>query len=302
ARTLYASLRNTASLPEHLQILPAHGAGSACGKALGAVPVSVLGYERRFNGPFREALEGSEDGFVRDILSGQPEPPLYFARMKRDNKKGPALLPDGKLPRPRRLAANELPALVGDYAILDLRNDRVAFMDRHLKGSLFAPLIGGKLPIVAGSYVDENASILLVVNDESEVDEAVRQLVRIGLDKVIAWIPSVEALSENSGLIAGITRINTSELAGALKAHPDAAVLDVRGTSEYAASHVLGAVHIPYTRLTARLEEVPEFQQLYVHCGSGLRASFAAPYLASEGGEVVYVNGAFGEISPDLIS
>ena len=301
ARTLYASLRNTASLPEHLQILPAHGAGSACGKALGAVPVSVLGYERRFNGPFREALEGSEDGFVREILSGQPEPPLYFARMKRDNKKGPALLPDGKLPRPRRLAAKELSALVGDYAILDLRNDRVAFMDRHLKGSLFAPLVGGKLPIVAGSYVDENASILLVVNDESEVGEAVRQLVRIGLDKVVAWIPSVEALSENSSLIVSNTRITTSELAGALEAHPDAAVLDVRGTVEYAASHVRGALHVPYTRLAARLAEVPKSQPLYVHCGSGLRASFAVPYLLSEGRNVVYVNGAFGDIPPNLL-
>ncbi len=302
ARTLYASLRNTAALPEHLQILPAHGAGSACGKALGAVPVSVLGYERRFNAPFREALEGDEDGFVREILSGQPEPPLYFARMKRDNKKGPALLPDGMLPRPRRIAANELSALVGDYAILDLRSDRVAFMDRHLKGSLFAPLTGGKLPLVAGSYVDENASILLVVNDESEVDEAVRQLVRIGLDQVVAWIPSVEAFSGESDLVTSIARISTSELAGALKAHPDAAVLDVRGAGEYAASHVLGAVHIPYTRLAARLAEVPEFQQLYVHCGSGLRASFAVPYLVSQGREVIHVNGDFGEISADLLS
>jgi len=302
ARTLYASLRNTATLPEHLQILPAHGAGSACGKALGAVPVSVLGYERRFNAPFREALEGDEDGFVREILSGQPEPPLYFARMKRDNKNGPALLADGKLPRPRRLSANELSALVGDFAILDLRNDRVAFMDRHLKGSLFAPLPGGKLPLVAGSYVDENASILLVVNDESEVDEAVRQLVRIGLDKVVAWIPSDEAVSGESDMVTSITRISTSDLAGALKAHPDAAVLDVRGTVEYAASHVLGAVHIPYTRLASRLGEVPEFQQLYVHCGSGLRASFAVPYLESKGREVIHVNGAFGEISADLLS
>lgn len=305
ARTLYASLRSTAPLPEHLQILPAHGAGSACGKALGAVPVSVLGYERRFNGPFREALEGDEDGFVKEILSGQPEPPLYFARMKRDNKKGPALLPDGRLPHPRRLSASELSSFVedrGDAAILDLRSDRTAFMDRHLKGSLFAPLAGGKLPLVAGSYVEENASILLVVNDGSEVDEAVRQLVRIGLDKVVAWIPSVEALPEESDLVTSIARISTADLAGALKAHPDAAILDVRGAGEYAASHVLGAIHIPYTRLAARLGEVPEFQQLYVHCGSGLRASFAVPYLESKGREVIHVNGAFGEIAEELLS
>lgn len=301
ARTLYASLRDTAALPEHLQILPAHGAGSACGKALGAVPVSVLGYERRFNGPFREALEGSEEAFVKEILSGQPEPPLYFARMKRDNKKGPALLPGGRLPRPRRLEVDALSALVGNTTILDLRNERAAFMDRHLKGSLFAPMTGGKLPIVAGSYVDENASILLVVNDESEVEEAVRQLIRIGLDKVEAWIPAVEALSAKSELTAGISRITTAELATALESNPGAAVLDVRGTGEYATSHVQGAVHVPYTRLAARLAEVPVTLPLYVHCGSGLRASFAVPYLVSEGREVVHVDGAFSNINPALL-
>ncbi len=301
ARTLYASLRETTALPEHLQILPAHGAGSACGKALGAVPVSVLGYERRFNVPFREALEGNENAFVREILSGQPEPPLYFARMKRDNKKGPALLPNGKLPRPRRVTSDDLPVLIGNYAILDLRNDRVDFMDRHLKGSLFAPLVGGKLPIVAGSYVEENASILLVVNNESEVAEAVRQLVRIGLDKVEAWIPAVEALTEKSESTIGIARITTAEFGAALKEHSEAAVLDVRGTGEHEASHVEGALHVPYTRLAARLAEVPETAPLYVHCGSGLRASFAVSYLASEGREVVYVDGAFSDISPALV-
>lgn len=304
ARTLYASLRETAGLPEHLQILPAHGAGSACGKALGAVPVSVLGYERRFNGPFREALEGSEDAFVREILSGQPEPPLYFARMKRDNKKGPALLPNGRLPEPRRLTSQELPGWISDRsdsAILDLRHDRMAFMERHLKSSLFSPMPGGKLPIVAGSYVEENAFVLLIVNDESEVEEAVRQLVRIGLDKVDAWIPAAEALSENSVLTTGTTRITTAELATALKSNPDAKVLDVRGTGEFTASHVRGAIHIPYTRLAARLAEVPDSKPLYVHCGSGLRASFAVPYLASEGRDVVHVDGAFGDIDRNLL-
>ena len=307
ARTLYASLRATAALSEHLQILPAHGAGSACGKALGAIPFSVLGYERRYNGALREALEGDEDAFVKGILSGQPEPPLYFARMKRDNKRGPALLPDGKLPEPRRLTADELSTFVFDeseHVILDLRYDRVAFMQRHLTGSLFVPLTGGKLPIVAGSYVDENGAIILVVNDESEVDEAVRQLVRIGLDKVESWIPASEALSEhleNDDLTTSVKRITTAELAGALAAHPCAAVLDVRSTGEYAESHVRGSKHIPYTRLAARLAEVPHTHPLYVHCGSGLRASFAVPLLAREGREVVHVDGEFSDISAGIL-
>ena len=293
ARTLYESLRATADIPDHVQILPAHGAGSACGKALGAVPVSVLGYERKFNAPLREALTGPADGFVKHILSGQPEPPLYFARMKRDNKGGPALLPDGKLPTPVRVSAHELGHWVGNSAILDLRGDRAAFAAKHLQGALFAPLAGGRLPISAGSYLDEDARILLVVENESQVDEAVRQLVRIGLDRVAGWIPAGEALA-GERFTDSYPRIAAGELKG------DAAVLDVRGADEFASSHVRGAVNIAYTRLAARLGEIPAARPLHVHCAGGMRAAMAASFLASKGVDVVHVDGLFGEIPDDL--
>ncbi len=297
ARNLYKSLRRTSDLSEHLQILPAHGAGSACGKALGAVPSSVLGYERLNNSALREALEGNEDDFVKDILSGQPEPPRYFARMKRDNKVGPALLPDGKLPQPRQLQANEIAPLVsaGNKIFLDLRGDRQAFMKLHLTNSLFAPLTGGKLPIVAGSYLKEDAAIILLVNEASEVDQAVRELVRIGLDQVEAWIPVSEALA-----VPGVTLSQKSITTAELADYPNAMVLDVRGAGEFAESHVRGAKNIAYTRLAARLDEVPDAHPLYVHCGSGLRASFATPYLVSMGREVIYVDGPFDAIPASI--
>jgi hydroxyacylglutathione hydrolase len=297
ARTLYASLRATADLPAHLQILPAHGAGSACGKALGAIPNSVLGYERKFNPAFREALTASEDKFVSDILHGQPEPPRYFARMKRDNRLGPALLPDGKLPVPSRIAADQLGSWIGqkDRAILDLRADRAGFAEKHVRGSLFAPMPGGKLPVAAGSYVDEAARILLVVEDEAQLDDAVRQLVRIGLDRVEAWIPVNEALSA-SDLVSRYPRISTREL------QTGEHVLDVRGADEFAASHVAGAKNIAYTRLAARIDEVPSAGPLFVQCGSGLRAGIAAAYLASQGRDVVHVDGDFADIPTGLKS
>jgi hydroxyacylglutathione hydrolase len=302
ARQLYASLRATAGLSDHLQILPAHGAGSACGKDLGAVPFSVMGYERRFNGAFREALEGSEEAFVKDILSGQPEPPLYFARMKRDNKAGPALLPDGKLPQPQQLGADEIPAILkeGKCALVDLRTDRAAFMDRHVAGSLFAPLAGGKLPLVAGSYLDEDTPVVLLANNAGEAEEAVRQLIRIGLDKVEAWIPVREALAADD-VTASQETITTAKLAEALEANPGSAVLDVRGAGEFAEGHVAGAKNIAYTRLVARISEVPSGRPLFVHCGSGLRAAFASSFLAGKGHEVIYVNGDFGEIPANLM-
>ncbi|MFP5379223.1 MAG: MBL fold metallo-hydrolase, partial [Vicinamibacteria bacterium] len=87
ARTLWASLqRFNAAHEDYLQIWPGHGAGSACGKGISAIPHSTLGYERRFNWAFKAADEAA---FVREVLSGQPDPPKYFATMKRINKEGP---------------------------------------------------------------------------------------------------------------------------------------------------------------------------------------------------------------------
>jgi hydroxyacylglutathione hydrolase len=295
ARTLYSSLRETARLPDHLQILPGHGAGSACGKALGSVPISVLGYERKYNSALHQALTGNEEDFMETILTGQPEPPLYFARMKRDNRSGPALLPDGKLPAPRRIAAADLGDWIGRAAILDLRADRAAFAAKHLRDSLFAPLPGGKLPISAGSYVDEDTSILLVVESESQVGESVRQLIRIGLDRVDAWIPADEALAD-SRFTTAYGRIAAAELPA------DTTVLDVRGADEFASGHVRGATNIAYTRLAARFGEVPSGEPLFVHCGSGMRAALASSYLASRGIDVVQVEGDFADIPAELKS
>ena len=297
ARTLYRSLRATVDLPGHLQILPAHGAGSACGKALGAIANSVLGYERKFNPAFRQALNDSEDAFVRDILQGQPEPPRYFARMKRDNRLGPALLPNAGLPQPKRIGADQLESWIGknDRMILDLRSDRTAFAARHVRGSLFAPMPGGKLSVAAGSYVDEGAEILLLLEDEAQLGEAVRQLIRIGLDRVEAWIKVDEALSVVVA-VDSYPRISSRDL------QAGCTVLDVRGADEFAAGHVAGAKNIAYTRIAARFDELPSASPLYVHCAGGLRAAIATAYLASRGREVVHVDGAYGEIPATLRS
>ena len=302
ARVLFDSLRRTSELPGFLQVLPAHGAGSACGKALGAVPTSVLDYERRHNAVFRLALEGEEKEFVGTILDGQPEPPLYFARMKRDNRSGPELLPDGKLPKPSRIQAGDLEYWVGarSRTILDLRRDRSAFMDRHLRGALFAPLGGGHFSVAAGSYVDEDDEILLLVEDEGDVDKAVRELVRIGLDRVVSWIAVTDALKDDA-LAQKIRRIPTSELAVALDDGGGSSVVDVRGAGEHAARHVRGSINVAHTRLAARLDEIPTDGSLLVHCASGMRASLAAAYLASTGRDVVHVDGPFGEIPDELM-
>ena len=99
ARQLYHSLQRFREFSDYLQIWPGHGAGSACGKSLSAVPQSTLGYEKRFNWAFGVQ---NENDFVRAVLAGQPDPPRYFAQMKRMNLEGPRLL--GQLPPTPRLA------------------------------------------------------------------------------------------------------------------------------------------------------------------------------------------------------
>ena len=98
AKTLYESLRAFSTRPDWLQIWPGHGAGSSCGKGISAIPQSTLGYEKRFNWAFR--AKGEQD-FVEHVLTGQPEPPKYFAEMKRINKEGPTVL--GGFPKPPRV-------------------------------------------------------------------------------------------------------------------------------------------------------------------------------------------------------
>jgi hydroxyacylglutathione hydrolase len=136
ARSLYKSLRKVSEMPCHVQVLPAHGAGSACGKALGAIPNSTFGYEEKFNPALKLALHESEEAFVNFILSGQPEPPAYFANMKAVNKTGPAVL--GSLPSAHSIALEQIAPRLGeaDFVVLDTRS-REAFLQGHLRGSLF---------------------------------------------------------------------------------------------------------------------------------------------------------------------
>ncbi len=168
---LFASLRATEKLPGHIQILPAHGAGSACGKSLGAIPTSVLGYERHNNGALRQAMSGDEDLFVGEILAGQPAPPRYFARMKIENKTGPALLPDGKLPEPRRLAPDEISEFVSgegfENVALDFRADRGAV--GAIGGSRLTSLVPEAVLMLLFAVLMILVAIIMLTGERGEV-------------------------------------------------------------------------------------------------------------------------------------
>jgi len=285
ARQLYHSLDVFHALPEHAQIWPAHGAGSACGKSLGDVPMSTVGYERRFNPAVRAAT--TENAFVDYILSGQPEPPMYFARMKRDNKIGPRVI--GEVPTIAHLTPDVLGTLGGrtDVVVLDTR-PRKEFLAAHLAKSLLCEL-DYQFVNIAGSYVEESTPIYLVIAPD-RVDEAVRNLLRIGLDDIRGFVTPEELTQylQTSGTATRIDSISMDTLE-ARRVAGGVRVLDVRGKVDFDVSHIPEAVNIAHTRLLVRIGELPKDQPVLVHCNSGARSAHAVALLERHGYEVVNV-------------
>lgn len=289
AHDLHRTTAKFMSQPDHLQIWPAHGSGSACGKALGAVPQTTMGYERRFNPMLR--LVNDEQAFVQSILEGQPEPPVYFARMKAWNRDGVPLL--GDLPTPRKLAADEIAGVLSKGVVpIDVR-PQPGFIASHLPGSLWARP-GSAFLMAIGSYAEPSDSFLLVC-DAHEVDRLTRNLVRIGLDRVAAWVDpaTLEQHFAAGGRHESIPEISVEELAKRLESTPSLPLLDVRRATEHAAGSIAGAVNIAHTRLIPRLAEVPSGDPILIHCQSGVRSTMAAAALQRMGRCPVNVAGGF---------
>jgi hydroxyacylglutathione hydrolase len=278
AHRLYATVRKFLEWPDYLQIWPAHGAGSACGKALGAVPSTTVGYEKMFNASVLAAK--TEQGFVDFILDAQPEPPLYFARMKRDNKIGPKVL--GGVPQPKRLSVEDLMAIDGSTtAIVDTR-PWAAFKSGHVPGALHLPL-NNSFNTDGGSLIGEHEPIVIVA-EASRVDEAVRDLIRVGLDHFAGWFDPADigAYQSAGGPLVGAVEKSVGE-ARVMIDTAKPFVLDVRRAAEFKEGHIEGATNIAHTRLLSRLAEVPKDRHILVNCRSGARSARACSLLLKHG-------------------
>jgi hydroxyacylglutathione hydrolase len=299
AQSLYKSLRKVAELPCHVQILPAHGAGSSCGKALGSVPVSTFGYEEKFNPALKLALSASEEDFVNFILSGQPEPPAYFANMKHVNKIGPAILEALPTPPAMTLANIVNESSRSDFVILDTR-DRDSFRESHFVGSLFAPK--EKFSDFAGSYLSPNQKIALVVEEQTQVNDFVRQLIRIGFNHIVGFIPAT-LLPEAPETMKTATRtVKFSEAEALTASNGHRQALDVRKATEFALAHLRDTKNIAHTRLLPRIAEIDAKTPLLVSCGTGMRATGASAFLARKGMDVICVNDKFENAPQSLLA
>lgn len=289
ARVLWRSLERFRALPDHLQVWPGHGAGSACGKGLSAMPQSTVGYEKLYNWGVGA---GSEAEFVRGVLADQPEPPAYFAEMKRRNRAGPPVL--GALPRPARLAPAELAArLEAGAVVVDIRPQAVAAAGR-LPGTLSIPL-NKSFVTWAGSLLPYDTPFYLVTGDGpggESAARAARELAMIGLDHVAGWVgeEALEWWAAAGRELAEIPHLHPRDLAR----QPGAVVLDVRGSAEWRAGHLPGVPNIPLAELQARAAEVPAGRPLVLQCQGGGRSHIAASLLQVRGVEVANLAGGFG--------
>lgn len=287
ARALFASLQKFKQYPDWMQIWPGHGAGSACGKGLSAVPHSTVGYEKRFNWAFGIT---DEDTFVHAVLEGQPEPPNYFAQMKRINKEGPAPFDSAHCPPTVGLAELRT-ALANGTPVVDTRRAD-EFAKRHVTGTINIPL-NRSFNTWAGALLPFDREFLLIA-DHSTAAEAVRELAMVGLDRVAGTMPTnviVEWVMAG-GTVETVRQISATDLAAHI-ASGDAAVIDVRGAAEWNEGHIAGAPNIPLAFLPDRLAELPQVKTLVLQCKGGGRSSIASSLLLARGLRVANLVGGF---------
>ncbi len=279
AATLFRSLQQLKALPGHLQIWPAHGSGSACGKALGAVAQSVLAYERTSNWALK--IE-SEEAFVDAILEGQPEPPRYFAQMKHLNKVGPPLLGSIKLPRLKSSQLVEL--LEAKQWVVDTRGEE-AYSLGHALGSLFLPS-GNAFVNWAGWFLPYDQPIYLISDRPGYFLKALQS---IGLDRVEGYFTPEDVLA----LAQPSQRLEATDCASA-----NGVWIDVRSQKEWDAGHMPGAEHRFLGNLPEQLDQLPDQPTFY--CGSGLRSLIASSLAERAGKSPRDVRGGYAALQKVL--
>ncbi|MCL4834421.1 MAG: MBL fold metallo-hydrolase [Caldilineaceae bacterium] len=277
ARQQFATVQRFKEMADYLQIWPGHGAGSACGKALGAIPSTTLGYEKLFNPAFQFEKESE---FVAWLLSDQPEAPFYFAQMKKVNKIGPALL--RALPLPTNFDRATLDAVIEDGGqIFDLRN-RGQFAATHAPGAVNIPADNSGFVTWIGWLVDYERPVYVLLPSIDSEQAILRDLHSIGIDYIPGYF-SPEVLSHRTQALPVIT---ARQLAQRLPLN-GLQILDVRGKGEYADKHIVGARHIPLGYLPQRLAELPKDRTIITLCASGYRSQIAASLLQAAGFEDV---------------
>lgn len=284
AGRLYHSLHDKLlKLPDYCEVYPAHGAGSLCGRSIGAKWLTTIGYERRYN----TALQLGKADFIRSLTTDMPPAPDHFSRCSDINRAGPTLLAD--LPDLEALSPAQFQQRMDapNVVVVDVRS-YIAFAGLHIPEAWHLDL-SGNFPTFAGWVLPVDKEILLVADDHADAVAANLWARRVGVDHIVGYL--------HGGMVAWVTSgrptesvhlISAEELHHRVTGTTNLVLVDVRAPLEFQDSHIDGAVNIPAPDLRTRYTELDPDKPTVVICSSGNRSSLAASILKQHGFKEVY--------------
>lgn len=278
AEEIYESLRRVLlPLDDSVEVYPAHGSGSMCGRAMSAKSGSTIGFERRFN-PVLQAKSKAE--FVQLLMAGLPPKPPSFETIVAKNR--------GVIPlhaaKPRPYTAREArEAVAGGACVVDLR-DPATYGEGHMPGALNVWIESPQFAERVSWFVPSGAPLLLMAQGPSDLDRAVQGLARVGVDNVVGFLQWGMIEWRNEGLpVEAVPQITVNDLAQWLEEGRDLVVIDVREPFEWREGHIEGALHLPMLEAVERRREAPPDRPKAVLCAGGLRSSTVISALKRQG-------------------
>ena len=278
-------------LPDDVEVYPAHGAGSMCGKNMSKETSSTIGEQRKFNYALKPM---SKDEFVTMMTADLPEAPLYFPKDAEINRSGARGL--SELQPPAALTPQRVRELHDQgHILLDVRS-AAEFGAAHVPGSMNIGL-GGQFAMWAGSLIPLNAAIVVIADTSAQVDESVVRLARVGIENVKGFLEGGIETWRAAGLsVDAIEQVTVAQLKEQM-ANGDLQIVDVRRAAEYVNGHVPRALNAPLASLDKSLGPLPlEKDKLTaVICAGGYRSSAAASLLQKQGfSNLLNVSGGTG--------
>jgi glyoxylase-like metal-dependent hydrolase (beta-lactamase superfamily II) len=279
AGLLYDSLhRKILKLPDNVQVYPAHGAGSMCGRNISADRSSTIGRERGSNYALRPM---PREEFVAMMTQDLPPRPEYFARDADVNRHGaPAL--DSLPPIEALPAAEVLRRQQAGVTVLDTRA-ATPYASGHVPGSVQTGL-GGQFASWAGSLLGLDRELILVADDDAAAQEARIRLARVGIEKVQGYLDGgIHGWAREGLPLAEMDQISVPDLQAEMAAQQELCIVDVRRPGEWQQGHMEGALLHPLDQLPREVESLDRNRTLTVHCKSGYRSMIACSLLEGAG-------------------
>lgn len=284
AASLYDSLRKIEKIGDHVEVYPAHGAGSLCGKALSSKLLSTIGTERMYNSA---VTISSKEDFIASFLKDMPEAPDHFSRCSEINRKGPAIT--ANFQKPKAYAPEEFFELAqSGMPVVDTR-DQLAYGAAHIPGA-YGLSIKGNFSTFSGWVLPPDKPLLIVAESDKELSEAIKMLQRVGLDNIYGYLQGGMSAYAQSGLMTSkLESISVAELKERYD-KDELILVDTRLKSEYDTEHIKGSILSPAPDVRTRYKEWTGEKTVAFICNTGNRSLLAASLMLQRSGMKNIIN------------